>query len=247
MMTKIASVAAVLAVAGAASAGTFNLLGTIDISDAPGVVGGNDINTENGFYNNGFGALNGGPNPAFFGVDANLEWDSYWALDGAEANGQASPSVAPGYTSAGQDGSGATNVIAGTLAQYNSGFATPGTGRTSVIKDGPFGNGGYLFIGRLTTLGAGSSLFNGATGGAVLGRFGISNGAIAVNVSLELDGAGGDSAAGTLFFKSDSKAITLTTGQEVVVHDLYLTNVPTPGALALFGLAGAAATRRRRA
>lgn len=242
MMTKIASAAAVLLVAGSAFAqgSPFTLTGTVNFGDSDLITQSLGIAPTTSFYNHSFGNSNGGPNPGFLGAFPELEWDSYWAIG-------AGPNTTAGEFSAPYAGSGLPITVSETLAENGAGFATPGVGAPSTLKEVNGVLSESLFLARLTTVGAGSGLLA-SDGSAAYGRVGLNNNS---NVVLTLNGASntGNSNDGTIqnyWLVSETQEVEIG-GVIHVVHDLYVvTAVPTPGAVALFGLAGMAATRRRR-
>ncbi len=237
-MTKFAAATALVCLAGTAMAGEFTVLGSLDASDNPAVQGAN-ITTDGTFYQDGAFGTNNPPTSAFIGLvgDA-LEFDSYIALDGGNANGSAGPSTAD-YT-ANAATTALPTVFTDNSVEINAAFSNPGTGITSLARD--FGNGGpqdVVFFARLTV--------DGGSGGVMAPSVVVNidngqGGLITLDLTMGVENAvdGGD---GNLYYilndQSDSAFGT--------VNDLYVaTVVPTPGAAGLLGLAGFAAARRRR-
>jgi MYXO-CTERM domain-containing protein len=250
MMTKIASAAAVLLVAGSALAqgNQWNMRGTVNFADSPLITQSLGITTNTSFYNSPFGAANGAPSPAIIGVVPDAQWDSYWALG-------AGPNTATEENSYPYAGSALPLTVTANLAENGAGFGEPGVGAHSVLKEVNGVLGQVLFLGRLTTVGAGSYL-TASDGSTVFGRVGIYDGDLGLNglAVLTLGGGSFYGPSGLDGLGEYQHYWLVEETQEVeiggvihVVHDLYVTTaVPTPGAVALFGLAGMAATRRRR-
>ncbi len=223
--------AGLVALCGSAMAGQFTILGSLDASDNPAVQGAN-ITTDGEFYQDGAFGTNNPPTSAFIGlVGAALEADSYIALDGGNANGNAAPS-SDSYT-ANAATTALPTVFTANSVQINAAFSNPGTGITSVEG----GDGVHrVFFARLTVQGG-------------------SGGVDAPSVVVNIDGGGGLvaldlSTSGVVEFDGNNYWIEnqQSDSQFGTINDLYVAAaaVPTPGAAGLLGLAGFAAARRRR-
>ncbi len=136
---------------GSALGGQFTLLGSLDASDHP-AIGGAPITTDGTFYQDETFGTDNPPGSAFIGLvgDA-LLYDSYIALDGLNANGQAAPSGIA-YTANPATATLPTEFTSNAL-RINGAYSMPGMGIESVMKD--IGNGpkDFIFFARLTVQG----------------------------------------------------------------------------------------------
>lgn len=111
-------------------AGPFIILGSVEASDHPAILGA-PITTDGVFYQHFAGTTNP-PQSVFIPQFPGLEFDSYIALDGANANGMASPSTAS-YTANATITALPTEFAQDTL-KINAAFSMPGTGIQSTFR-----------------------------------------------------------------------------------------------------------------
>jgi len=253
VMTKILTAASVLAIAGAASAAQFQFLAVAAGGNGaqPGVAGAGFTAVGGSFFHDlGFGGNTAESlNPLLFDVFPQIEFDTYSSISAigpavggtsavtrnfyGDLAGVNSNNVAPFalVVSAGSVSNG-TNMFFGLGIQpqpYNSGFA-PNVGGGRSTNDG-------VFLGRYTVSNNGS-----ISGGARMSLKDIGDPA---TYQAEVTIGGGPVQIGAFQYELIPFVVAdVTQGR---VHDLWLVQIPTPGALALFGLGGVAAIRRRRA
>lgn len=267
-MMKVVSATALLAAAGAANAAFFEVR-SVDTNSL-----GSPIVTSSAlFQSTAPGAGNFGPSEATIDASSanqNAAFDSYVAIDvgpsfgGTNAKGDGF-GANPGDISSIGNPFGVANQI-GAVWYMDPQGARPEVGS---VPNSLFGGADALFVGRFsfrsTTTTPTGTLSLGANGVVVdirdPGTVGVGSpatdsllvrfSAIGAPVQSGLDG-------GSLTTHPTANAYQLV---EVVstagplsggtarweIHDLYVVQVPTPGALALFGAAGLAAARRRRA
>jgi hypothetical protein len=233
-MTSIV-VSGVLGVCGTAvGGGAFTILGSLDASDNPAVQGA-AITTDGTFYQDmAFGTSNP-PTSAFIGLvgDA-LEFDSYIALDGGNANGQGEPSTAS-YTANAATTALPTDFTANSV-NINAAFSMPGTGIDAV-----HGSTGLpqVFFARLTVQGGSGGI---SAPSVVVNLDNGGGGLITLDLTTGIENAvsGGDGNAYYIHVEQQETAFG-------TVNDLYVVGyIPAPGAAGLLGLAGFAVARRRR-
>ena len=237
-MIKVLSAAAVLGLAGSAF-GAFTVNGLAYDNVSVSVTGGNFVNAGGylGFeYANGWVAQNT-TRPAFPGTYAAGTWH---AIHTGEAPAAGAPVTADS----------ASGLIIGNVvgAAIGNTLGPGGTGPLGFNLEGvpavPSAPTNFPELG-----GAGEAVF--------LGRYTVDGGTIAGTISVAVPQPGDDfatfgfdvdSTAGAPVFNGNGSGLGLylrDIGQGS--FDIYLTDIPTPGAAALLGVAGLAGIRRRRA
>lgn len=220
MSGKLICALTVVCLAGSAYARPFSS-SVLTLDAGGGLVGtnGDAFTTSDGsdFFNHASGG-DTAPSSGAIGGDPSLAFDSYF---GEDAGGPSSS----GYTSATVTLSPGSFILGGTAAggYFRAGPAVaPGS---SPLGGGLLG----LFVGRFTT---------NAGVGVVNGDFQVEY-LVGGIKSYVLGGAPVDGVA--------LVDISSAGGAGQTVHDIWLSEVPAPGALALTGLAGLVGIRRRRA
>ncbi len=248
-MIKTASAIALLVAAGAAQAAFFEAR-----SGDAGSLGSPISYTGTLYQNVAFGG-NVGPNQNLIPVFPDLEFDSYVGVD-------VGPSTST-FTA-----NGATPI---SFASAGGPFNNPGqisnlwfiNGEAGSVPNAAFGGADAIFMGRFTFAGtAGGTLSLGANGFVVdiidAGTTNVGSPATdsllvrfnAFNTAVQ---SGLDGGSLTTHPTANAYELRLNSfvaqagGQSFSVNDLYVVQIPTPGATALLGLAGVAAIRRRRA
>ena len=258
-MKSFVCAAAMLALAGAASAGNFSI-GAVDASDGTIAGGrpGTGIDVTGGsIYQDGFGSPSptGEPSQAFIGLVPSLEFDSYVTID----RGPVQP--APGYDGTGYDGAqqapGSTGFTATSYRGSWFRVDPAGFSQAAAVEDKP-GVNYQLFLGRITHTGTLSGKIAVAIAEENSPGFTTIEGDIVTEdniaaglITHDVDGA--------LLVKPQvtpdrgyafvAKQFEVVIGSTTyTVTDIFLQNVviPTPGAMGLLGVAGVAAVRRRR-
>lgn len=261
-MVKLASAAALLAAAGAAQAAFFEVV-SVDTSSL-----GSPISYTGTLFNPAAGSTLGSPAPDLMDLQAALQYDSYVAID----VGPGTPGTATsgdGFHANPGDLAGIGNPFANAgqisaLWFMDPQGPRPAVGSTTV--NSKFDGADFLFLGRFvfrsSTGLAQGSLSLGDNGVVVdirdpgtvgvgapatdtlLVRFNAFNS----DVSSGLDGGSltNHPTAYTYQLRLNESRVTVGTFN-YLVYDLKVVQIPTPGAIALFGAAGLAAARRRRA
>lgn len=247
MVAKLVSAAALLAFAGTAVAGPFavklvdaNPESRGDAIQAPGA-----LYQETNFHDSDFS-----PNNALIGAfGAAISEDSYVTIDGIGPS--TATRTAAGPAQAINTGGGASIFTSNSLS--GTWFFTAPDG-TASSPNALFGGAEAVFLARMTSTAAGD-LTLGARGVVVdivddaTDDTGSTNSLLAsftafdTNVTEGQDG--GDLTFGPLAKAYQLKVVS-TQGENGTVYDIYVVNIPTPGAAALLGFAGFAAIRRRR-
>lgn len=249
-MTKLLTAASVLAIAGAASAAQFQFLAVAAGGNGaqPGVNGAGFTPVGGTFYQDGFGANTAsGINPAFMGLVPTLEFDTYSSISAVGPAVGGAAALSRGFYG---DLVGDTTNAGGTLTE-----APGGTSSGAAMYFGLGVSPQPFLSGKAPNMGGGRSNDD----GVFLGRFTVSGGgSVAGGAEVSLKDVGdpatyqGNVAVGGPAVQIGAaqyilKAFVVGDVAQGRVHDLWLVQIPTPGALALFGLGGVAAIRRRRA
>ncbi len=196
------------------------------------------ITTDGTFYQDPAFGTDNPPSSNFIAlVGDSLEFDSYIALDGGNANGQAGPST-PSYTANTPSSALPTEFTDNTL-KINSAFALPGTGITSLT-----GGDGLprIFFARLTVQGgSGSVSAPSVVVNLADGQGGIVQLDLTIGVNFENGVAGPDGNFYSIMVEQSQSAFG-------TVNDLYIVSyIPAPGVGGLLALCGVVGVRRRRA
>lgn len=246
MVAKIVSVAALVVLSGSAYAGPFavKLVDTNPDSQGDPIVAGGTLYQETNFHNSDFA-----PNNALIGAFGTaISEDSYVSIDGLGPSTATRTANGPAQAiNAGTNPSIFTsNSLAGTW------FFTAPDGSPSA-PSALFGGAEAIFLARMTSAAPGLSL--GARGVIVdivddaTDDTGSTNSLLArfteFDTTVNEGQDGGTLTTGPLAKGYQLKVVT-TEGEFGFVNDLYIVNIPTPGATALLGVAGIAAIRRRR-
>ncbi|MCA9292404.1 MAG: hypothetical protein KDA20_01170 [Phycisphaerales bacterium] len=254
-MKSFVCAAAMLALAGAASAGNFSI-GAIDAGNGTfaGSRPGTGIDITGGtIYQDSFGTpgATGEPNAAFIPLAPSLEFDSYLTID----SGPVTASYAGGDVAA-------VGPVPGTIgfsaSDFRGGWFLSGNFVPAfAVSDKP--NVSYeLFVGRITHTGTLSGKLSVAIAEENSAGFKTIEGDIVTDPQaggLITHDVNGNRLVKNILDPNSGYAWVAKEFQQVVgsttytVTDLYLQNVtlvPTPGALGLLGVAGLGAIRRRR-
>jgi len=223
--------------------------GIMQFHDSPLMVGSQHIHTDTSFYTHPYASVNW-PVPEFIvDLDADAAFSSYFGYGSGPGPLHSQPYA----------GSVWGAEVAGSSAWLGGAWPEPGVGAAATLKEVNGALGWAVFLGRMTTVGAGSQIFA-TDGGAVQTTIGVSllpssgPGNSIDFVTLRLNGEGVPSYHdNTYFFVSETTTGILSDGTAIVMHDLYFTTnitpilfTPGPNAIALFALGGLVATRRRR-
>lgn len=250
-MTKLLTAASVLAIAGAASAAQFQFLSIQAGGGVPGILGeGFRPSPGATFFQDAFGGnVADAVNPAFIGLAPSVEFDTYASISaiGPVVNGAGSMVSRSFY---GDLPAGDVNNAGGTLT------VGPGSQFTTAVMNYGLGVSPQPFLsGKAPNQGGGRSDLD----GVFLGRYTVTNGGTLQGGGLMAIKDQGDPATytgnvtiggGPVQLGASPYELTpflVTSNAQGNVYDLWLVQIPTPGALALFGLGGVAAIRRRRA
>jgi len=256
MVAKLASAAAILALAGTASAAAFRIQGTVEASNAPGTLG-SPITIAGGTFNQHFLGNNFPPSSSFISIPGfeALAFDSYVAID---SNGPSTSS----YTAAGPGGNGSSAHTASggyfpnattldTGAMFTVGGVASSTGTFASL---PGVTVNKIFIARLTSASLNATISLGPDGLlAVVRDLPGQPGQRDVQLTFNAFDVGETNGLGFPDLNPASTHQPYFLHAEVSfaggfkIWDLYIASkIPTPGAAALFGVAGLAAIRRRR-
>ncbi|MGP1347864.1 MAG: S8 family peptidase [Phycisphaerales bacterium] len=203
----------------------FAVTGAVEAAGSGGI-GGLRISASAAWYQHPAGS-DGPPNPALIAAFPDLQYDSYFALDG-DPNGQAAPSSSD-YLANGFDGCAGLSFFTGQVAQIGACFAEVGKGGVqSVLRPVEDVDREAVFLGRYTVQGEGGT---------------ISAQSILIGVTEDGVQETVDVGIGKAFQHSSGNQYTLVVesfvvlaGQGVVrVNDLFLVaeegaNKPEPGA-----------------
>ena len=247
-MTKYVSAIALFAVAGAAQAAFFEARS----GDAGSL--GSPISYSGTLYQNVAFGSNVGPNQNLIPVFADLEFDSYVAVD-------------TGPSTASFTANGATPI---SFASAGGPFNNPGqisnlwfiNGEAGAVPNAAFGGAHAIFLGRFSFTGSQGTLSLGANGVVVdIVDPGTTNvGSVntdsllvkftAFNSTVQSGLDGGDLSTHPTAFEYQLRlnSFQATVGATTYfVNDLYVVQIPTPGTIALASLGGLLVARRRRA
>ncbi len=255
-MKAVLSTAAVLALSAGASAAPFQFLSFEAGGPVDGIVGQGFAPSSGAFYKEAGNPslLNAGP--FLYGILPTFEQDSYFAIDAfgptVAAGNQAATRAfygdyVPGDYTANNAGTlpfstilgpGSTWAAGNTAAYLGLGIA-PQPFISGFAPDGAGGRGeDGVFIARLTVP-TGETV----TGGGLFNiQLGDNSGPI--GAEFEVDGASIELDGQEYVLKS---YLVPNAGANGDTYDVWFQVVPTPGSLALLGLGGVAALRRRRA
>ena len=251
MVAKFASAAAVLALAGMASAAPFRVQGVVEASDNPAALGSPLTLSGGTFFQHALGSANP-PASGFIPVFAALQYDSYVTIDGNGFSTASYTSNTPGQAIP------AHNYFPnGSTLDMGAMFVTGGTGSGVLDYNGVAVN--VVAIARLTSASTGATLNLGPDGVFALVRDTTGQDIRLQFTAFDVGVQSGQlfpqnvpgSAAEPYFLIANQYDVTVsdsvTPSTTLHVWDLYVASkVPTPGAAALLGLAGLAGLRRRR-
>lgn len=267
-MMKVVSATALLAAAGAANAAFFEVR-SVDAGSL-----GSPIAASSALFNS-TAPGNGNFGPSADAIELspaqqNLAFDSYVGIDVGPSFGGAPDVKGDGFQANPGDIS-SIGLAVGPGSVSGVWFMDPAGARPEVgsVSNSLFGGADALFLGRFT--------FRTTTGATPSGTLSLGANGVVVDIRDPGTAGVGSPATDSLLVRFTAFGVTADTGLdggsltthptaygyqlvEVVtqannpsgnarweIHDLYVVQIPTPGALALFGAAGLAAARRRRA